>query len=78
MSELTEHAAQALVQTGNMTSSDKEMNGVVARIVCIHIFPKLKFTVDSDFGMDGKLFKVCHRHYTKGGGKKEQFNHTGR
>jgi hypothetical protein len=25
--------------------------------------------------MDGKLVKVCHRHYTKDGDKKEQFKH---
>jgi hypothetical protein len=56
-------------------TSDKEMNGVVARIVCIHIFPKLKFTWDSDFGMDGEFFKVCCRHYTKVGGNNEQFKH---
>jgi hypothetical protein len=77
MSELREYAVQALVQTGNMTSN-KEMNGAVARIVCIHIFPKLKFTLDSDFGMDGKLFKVCFRHYTKGDGKKNSSSTTGR
>ena len=67
------HAAQALEETGH-ASTDKAMDATVARIARVHIFPKVKFTVESDFDADRKLFKVCARKYVKGGGgSKEHF-----
>lgn len=72
---MTTHAAQALVDTG-YASNDKAMDAAVGRIVRVHIFEKVKFTVDSDFSTDGKLFRVCSRKYVKGGGNREDFkNH---
>jgi hypothetical protein len=70
--QLPGHVVQALVQTGNM-ASEREMNGTVARIVRIAIFPKAPFAADSDFTTDGKIFKACSREYKKGGGNKDHF-----
>ena len=70
---MTTHAAQVLVANGYATSN-KAMDATVARIARVHIFPKVKFTVESDFSTEGRLFKVCCRKYVKGsGGSKEQF-----
>jgi len=69
---MTTHAARALVDTG-YASNDKEMDAAVGRIVRLFIFDKVKFTVDSDFSTEGKLFKVCSRKYAKVGGNREDF-----
>jgi hypothetical protein len=69
---MTAHAVQALVETG-YASNEKAMDAAVARITRVFIFPKVKFTVDSDFSTEGKLFRVCSRKHVKGGGNKEHF-----
>jgi len=69
---LPEHLVQALVQTGNM-ASEKEMNDTIKRIVRDIIFPKAPFAADSDFNVDGKIFKACAKAYKRGGGNKENF-----
>ena len=71
--DMTTHAVQALVDTGH-ASTDKAMDATLARIARDHIFDKVKFTVESDFSTEGKLYKVCCRKYVKGGGgSKEHF-----
>jgi hypothetical protein len=35
----------------------------------------MKFTVDSDFSTEGKLFRVCSKKHVKGSGNKEHFKH---
>ena len=72
MTGMTTHAAQALADAGR-ASNDKAMDDAAKRIVRVHIFDKVKFTVDSDFSTDGKLFKVCSKKYARGGGNKEDF-----
>jgi hypothetical protein len=69
---MTAHAVQALVEMG-YTSDEKAMDAAVARITRAFIFPKVKFTVDSDFSTRGKLFRVCSKNHIKGGGNKEHF-----
>jgi hypothetical protein len=68
------HAVQALVEMG-YASDEKAMDAAVARITRVFIFPKVKFTVDSDFSTEGKLFRVCSKKHIKGGGNKEHFKH---
>jgi hypothetical protein len=65
---------QALVETG-YASNEKAMDAAVARITRVFIFPKVKFTVDLDFSLEGKLFRVCSKKHVKGGGNKEHFKH---
>jgi hypothetical protein len=58
---MTAHAVQVLVETG-YASDEKAMDAAaVARITRVFIFPKMKFTVDSDFSTEGKLFMVCSK-----------------
>jgi hypothetical protein len=57
---------------GNM-ASEMEMNQTIKRIVRDSIFPKAPFAADSDFDVDGKIFKVCAKAYKNGGGNKEHF-----
>lgn len=73
-SSLPEHAAQALVQTGNM-ADEKEMAATLARVVRDHIFPLLKFALDPDFVADGKIYKVCRKYITRGGGNRDHFKY---
>jgi hypothetical protein len=69
---MTVHAVQALVEMGYVFN-EKAMDASVARITQVFIFPKVKFTVDSDFSTEGKLFRVCSKKHIKGGGNKEHF-----
>jgi hypothetical protein len=69
---MTAHAVQALVET-RYASDEKAMDAAVARITRVFIFPKVKFTVDSDFSTEGKLFRVCSKKHVKGSGNKEHF-----
>jgi hypothetical protein len=54
-------------------ASEKEMNQKIKSIVRDSIFPKAPFAADSDFDVDGKIFKVCAKAYKNGGGIKEHF-----
>jgi hypothetical protein len=69
---MTVHAVQALVEMGYV-SDEKAMDVAVARITRVFIFSKAKFTVDSDFSTEGKLFWVCSKKHIKGSGNKEHF-----
>jgi hypothetical protein len=69
---MTAYAVQALVEMG-YGSNEKAMDGAVARITRVFIFPKVIFTVDLDFSTEGKLFKVCSKKHVKGSGNKEHF-----
>jgi hypothetical protein len=69
---ITAHVVQALVEMG-YTSNEKAMDAAVARITRVFIFPKVKFTVDSDFSPEGKLFRVCSKKHVKGDGNNEHF-----
>jgi hypothetical protein len=54
-------------------ASEKEMNLTIKRIVHDSIFPKAPFAANSDFDVDGKIFKVCAKAYKNSGGNKEHF-----
>lgn len=41
---------------------EKETKKTLAAVVRNYIFPKVKFTGDSDFDVEGVLFKKCRKH----------------